>query len=176
MPHPDLLRAWLRQADSDLAAARAEAGGSAECHRRYWLQQACEKGIKALGIILWAERPADDGRFRADFLHRHSPLRNLKTVPGIPKSLAQLLKAIEADIGRIDGTGVILKVDATTPTTDLTDVSYRYPFFDVREGRIVAPVDYADWDAYQGNIEGVTAAIDRFLRVVRNRAKGGRNR
>jgi hypothetical protein len=176
MPDPDLLRAWLRQANSDLAAARADADGVAECHRRYWLQQACEKGIKALGIVLWAGRPSDDGRFRAAFLHRHSPLRNLKTVPDIPRSLAQLLRGIEAEIRSIDGTGLILKVDATTPTTDPIDVSYRYPFVDGRTGRVLAPIDYADWDVHQGNFEGVMAAIDRFLKAVRNGARAERVR
>ena len=45
------LKAWLRQARADLEAGKLEA--APECHRRYWLQQACEKGIKALGQILW---------------------------------------------------------------------------------------------------------------------------
>jgi hypothetical protein len=56
------LKAWIRHARADLDAGRCE--GGVECHRRYWLQQACEKGIKALGQILWKGSAADDGRFR----------------------------------------------------------------------------------------------------------------
>ena len=46
------LKAWLRQARADLNAGRSQGGD--ECHRRYWLQQASEKGIKALGLCLTA--------------------------------------------------------------------------------------------------------------------------
>ena len=51
------LKSWLRQAHADLEAGGIQA--SQECHRRYWLQQACEKGIKALGLLLW-ERSSPD--------------------------------------------------------------------------------------------------------------------
>jgi hypothetical protein len=78
-------------------------------------------------------------------------------------------------LGRLDGEGLLRRVDATTPTTDPTATSYRYPFRD-DAGRDVAPMDWSvtDWDAYQGNAAGVAAAIERFLRAVENRRKRGR--
>ena len=75
----ELLKAWLRQANADLQAGCDER--SVECHRRYWLQQACEKGIKALGMMHWSGPAADEGLLRAHFLHNHSPLRQLEAVP-----------------------------------------------------------------------------------------------
>ena len=149
--------------------------GGEECHRRYWLQQACEKGIKALGLILWRGPASDEGVFRASFLHKHSPLKQLKSDPLLPKSLRLLLRALETELERLDGAGLLLKVDATTPRTDPTEVSYRYPFVDAT-GRDVAPVDWtsADWDAYQGNIAGLVASVDRFLRAVENRRQRAR--
>jgi hypothetical protein len=170
------LRAWIRQAQADLHAGRAEDG--AECHRRYWLQQACEKGIKALGLLLWRGTPADEGLFRHRFLHKHSPLdqlaKEVREDAAVPKSLRFLLREIEAELSRLDGAGLLRRVDGTTPTTDPVDVSYRYPFR--ANGLDVAPCDWrsADWDSYQGNAIGIAAAIDRFLKAVDNRRLRGR--
>lgn len=170
MPDRKLVLAWLRQADCDLVAARIAEEGILECHQRYWLQQACEKGIKALGVLLWRGPAVHDGRFRGDFLHKHSPLQHLQKTPGIPKSLTLLLRELEAEISKLDGSGLLMRVDSTTPTTDPTHVSYRYPFVD-SAGELKAPAEYREWDSYQGNIEGVTAAIRRFLKAVRNRSR-----
>ena len=71
------LKAWLRQARADLEAGRGDA--VEECHRRDWLQQACEKGIKTLGLILWRGPASDEDILRRHFLHRHSPLKQLGT-------------------------------------------------------------------------------------------------
>jgi hypothetical protein len=172
------LRAWIRQARADLDAARLPNG--AECHRRYWLQQACEKGIKALGLILWRGAVADEAGFQRFFLHHHSPLKQLRDEigadPASAKSLRLLLRQLDAELQNLDGEGLLRKVDATTPTTDPADASYRYPFRD-SAGQEMAPVDWqtADWDAYQGNFDGVTASIGRFLRSVENRRQRGRS-
>ena len=171
------LKAWLRQARADLEAGRGE--GGQECHRRYWLQQACEKGIKALGVVMWNGPRADDGAFRGHFLHKHSPLKQLATElgndPALPKSLRLLLRQIDAELSRLDGEGLLRRVDGTTPTTDPTDVSYRYPFRD-NAGKDVAPRDWtaADWDSYQGNAAGVASAIERFIRAIENRRQRSR--
>ena len=120
-----------------------------------------------------------DGRFRQHFLHRHSPLKQLSQEvaadAGLPKSLRLLLRQLDAELGELDGEWLLRKVDSTTPTTDPTDASYRYPFRGPA-GEEVAPVDWsrADWDRYQGNSVGVAAAIDRFLRTVENRRQRGR--
>jgi hypothetical protein len=95
--------------------------------------------------------------------------------PSLPKSLRMLLRQIDAELYKLDGEGLLRKVDGTTPTTDPTDVSYRYPFRD-STGRDLAPQDWttADWDAYQGNAAGVAAVIERFLRAVDNRRQRAR--
>jgi hypothetical protein len=173
----DRLRAWLRQARADLSAGQAD--GVAPCHRRYWLQQACEKGIKALGLIMWRGHANEDGQLRHYFLGRHSPIRHLETAvaadPAIPRSLRFLFRQLRTELDGLDGAGVLARVDATTPTMDPTDVSYRYPFRD-NVGNDIAPVDWteADWDAYQGNAAGVIAAVERFLRAVENRRVAAR--
>ncbi len=172
------LKAWLRQARADLEAARGN--GGEECHRRYWIQQACEKGIKALGLVLWNGPPAHDGVFRGYFLHKHSPLKELATELNkdlaLPKSLRLLLRQLEVELNQLDGAGLLRKVENTTTTTKLSDVSYRYPFLDAG-GKDVAPRDWTttDWDAYQGNAAGVIAAIERFLRAVENRRQRSRS-
>jgi hypothetical protein len=163
------LKAWMRQARADWEVGRATSGS--ECHRRYWLQQACEKGIKALGILLWKGQAADESRFRQYFLHQHSPLKeladNAAVDPKFPKSLHLLVRQLETELGKIDGEDLLRKVDGIKQQRDASEVSYRYPFVDAA-GTEIAPVDWktSDWDLYQGNFAGVVAAIDRFLRAV----------
>lgn len=171
---PRHLEAWLAQAEADCAAGRAGGDGISECHRRYWLQQACEKGIKALGLLLWEGPPADEGAFRSEFLYKHSPLKNLQG-PGLPKSLKLLLRRLEEQLNALDGERLLRKVDATTPSTKPAEISYRYPFEDAKS-TVIAPVWFTEWDAYQGNHMGVVASIDRFLKAVRNRVRKDRSR
>lgn len=144
----------------------------------YWLQQACEKGIKALGIVIWRPEAPLDGLFRKHFLHKHSPIAQLKSdlkdksdpdLATHSRRFTLLLKQIEADLGKLDGGPLLLKVDSTRPTPNPIDVSYRYPFRD-SANNIVAPRDWttADWDAYQGNAMGIERAIERFLREIEN--------
>jgi hypothetical protein len=167
---------WIAQARADLEASRVNTGY--ECHQRYWLQQACEKGIKALGIVIWRPESSLDGLFRKYFLHKHSPIAQLRhdlngsSDPDLVKNSRRftlLLKQLEADLGKLDGGTLLLKVDSTTPTPSPTDVSYRYPFRDSTKN-LVAPRDWTttDWDAYQGNAMGIERTIKRFLREVEN--------
>src|SRR3954464_13915236 len=110
----------------------------AESHRRYWLQQACEKGIKALGLVLWHGPASDEGTLRSQFLHKHSPLQSLAQQPGLPQSLKLLFREIATELAGLDGAGLLRRIDTTAPTTNPTDVSYRYPFRD-GSGVYVAP-------------------------------------
>jgi hypothetical protein len=165
------LKAWLRQARADWHAGQAP--GVAPCHRRYWLQQAGEKSIKALGLTLRGTRGHNEGEFRHHFLGRHSPLAFLTTGvndASVPRSLRFLLRQIRTELSKLDGASVLERVDATRASMDPTDVSYRYPFRDVA-GNDVAPVDWteADWDVYQGNAAGVVAAVNRLLNALENR-------
>ena len=164
----DLLRAWIRQARADLGAGCSLAGE--ECHRRYWLQQACEKALKAFGLILW-HGPEDDSVLRRRFLLQHSPLSVLAAEPDLPKPLRALVREIKAELGQMDNGKLLLQLEGTTPTTNATDVSYRYPFVDT-DGNARAPADWTatDWNAYQGNAQGLSAALSRFLdRIERRR-------
>ena len=175
MAHSELESASvrLRQASADLRAGGAQNADTAECHRRYWLQQACEKGIKALGTLIWNGPDQDESLFRKLFLHQHSPLANLTLEAGkAPKSIRLLLRQVQSELSAIDGSGLLMKVDATTPSTALGTVSYRYPFQDPADtSRLIPPCDYPDWDAYQGNDVGVSSAVERLLRSVRNRVR-----
>ena len=172
MADPRTLKAWLVQARADHQAATVAEEGVLDCHRRYWFQQACEKGIKALGLVLWRGPASDEGQFRALVLNRHDPLKRLQKEPALPRSLWLLLREIETELGHIDNSGLLLRVDATTASTNPTDASYRYPFVD-RGGDLVAPATWSasDWDAYQGNEMGVAKAIDRLLSRVEDRIK-----
>jgi hypothetical protein len=88
----------------------------------------------------------------------------------------KFLNQLDAELNQLDGNGVLRKVDATTPTTDPTDTSYRYPFLDAT-GKDIAPVDWnaQDWDVFQGNALGVSAAVARLLDKLGNRRKAGRS-
>lgn len=172
------LKAWLRQARADLnACIGAGQDALAECHRRYLLQQACEKGMKALGLVLWDERAADVATFNRFFLHRHDPLSRLRAQEGLPRSLWALLRQIDAELGTIDNARLLRQVDATSPSTDPADVSYRYPFVDDQTGVVVAPADVQTdrWDAYQGNEMGVSRAVGRLLDRVEGRIRRNRS-
>jgi hypothetical protein len=101
----EIVKAWLRQARADLEAAEQPLGGMKDCHRRYWLQQANEKCIKALGLIAWQGPSADEAAFKARFLNKHSPLKNLQEEAGLPKSLWMLARQIETELAKLDGSG-----------------------------------------------------------------------
>jgi hypothetical protein len=55
-----------------------------------------------------------------------------------------LQRQLRAELGGIDGGDIVLRVDATTPTLNPTDVSYRYPFQDLEANVWVAPCDWDD--------------------------------
>lgn len=171
------LIAWLRQARADLDACVGTGRDAlAECHRRYLLQQACEKGMKALGLVLWDERTADVASFHQFFLRRHDPFSRLRAQEGLPRSLWALLRQIDAELGTIDNAALLRQVDGTSPSTDPTDVSYRYPFVHSQTGSVVAPVDVPtdQWDVYQGNEMGVSRAVGRLLDRVEGRIRRSR--
>jgi len=50
-------------------------------------------------------------------------------------------------------------------------VSYRYPFLDEESGDYVAPVDFQQWDAYQGTRARAIASVTRLLSAVGDRLK-----
>ena len=139
-----LVKSWLQQAAVDLKAGKAVSDNVSECHRRYWLQQACEKCIKAFGILLWDEN-IDDSNFKNSFLTKHSPLKNLRerlVNKELSNQLFTLNRHINSEINSLEGKDILLKIDATTPTTDVHNISYRSPFVNNVTGKVLAPVDY----------------------------------
>jgi hypothetical protein len=170
MATPKQVRSWIDQAEADLAAARADAGGVAECHRRYWLQQSYEKAIKALALMKWTGGAADEAEFTRQFLLQHSPLKKVGTTSTtLSKPLRALARELGAQVRRLDNGHVLIKIDATAPTSDPAEVSYRYPFH--RDGEFVPPASFDDWDDYQGNFMAAESAVRRLIGVVKDELK-----
>jgi HEPN domain-containing protein len=138
---------WLDQARSDLRAARAAARGEAECHRRYWYQQCCEKAIKANAITLLesTERSTLAG-FRDTFLRHHAPLavgkdqdveevreRLRRAYPEdwktIERTVLNVRRLTEAFVDNLRHARAIRKIDATRPSLSADAPSCRYPFY-----------------------------------------------
>jgi hypothetical protein len=178
---------WLQQARADRDASRATKIG--DCHKRYLLQQAYEKAIKALGLACMNEHQAKDKRIASAlgdyFLHHHTPMtvfssdddaerlrELLADYPGFGATVHRQLKTIRTRILTILGdrtdakiVKVWEKIDATRPTKSIDSVSYRYPFVDPPKSSLgIAPCAWAGWDAYQGPEQDVRDAIDELIR------------
>ncbi len=165
MATPRQVEQWLIQADADLKASEAHAEGIYESHRRYWLQQAYEKAMKAWGLMKWRFNAADEARFHQVFMRRHSPFLSIDTTNAPPKSIHLLQREAGVFVRRLAYRDVLMKLDATTPELDETQVSYRYPFLE--DGNHVAPSLYEHWDAYQGEAGEVGRSVRRFIQEVR---------
>jgi hypothetical protein len=170
MVTPRQVRSWIDQAEADLAAAKAHGEGISECHRRYWLQQSYEKAIKALALMKWTGGPADDADFARHFLLQHSPLKRVGMSPTpLSKALRLLARELDAHVRRLDNSAVLLRIDATTPTSNPAEVSYRYPF--QRDGEFLAPSSFGEWDLYQGNFQAAESGVRRLIRGVNDELK-----
>jgi hypothetical protein len=182
---PDL---WLQQAKADEAASRAK-GALAECHRRYLLQQAYEKAVKALALACLTKKQRTNKRFASAlgdcFLHHHTPWTVFSTMDdaewkvslltAYDKDWAHLLKDLKALRNHVaarlqqgaDAATVTAwkRIDATRPSKAADAVSYRYPFVDAKtdpEG--VAPSNWKGWTAYQGDEKSVREAVAELFR------------
>lgn len=167
MATPKQVRAWLEQAEADLQASRAEGDGTKDCHRRYWIQQAYEKTIKAYALMRWQGNAEEEAEFNRLFLLQHSPLKVVSTaVTPLSKALHLLARDVEAFVRGLDNSALLVKIDATTPRNDPAEISYRYPF--LVDGNYVAPAGYDGWDSYQGDAVGARAAVSRLISTVRD--------
>lgn len=167
MPELKQVKAWLDQATADLRAAQAKDDAIAECHRRYWFQQSCEKAIKALGLLRWADTndPALTTELTAVFLKQHAPYDTLQSSAPKSKAIKALQREIDSFLRQLDNFALLKKLDATRPYFNPSEVSYRYPF--IQDGSYVAPCDFEGWDGYQGNTMGVESAVGKLLKAVR---------
>ena len=175
---------WLDQARVDLDAALVKTAN--ESHRRYWLQQSYEKALKC-----WVRAnmiPLDDDYEHACgliFWHAHSPLLRLtraKNENYVRQKIGKKLQHRGHDvflglhlIGREIRSmfrsskkheAMLLQIDATTPSTDTSKISYRYPFYVASpERKMVSPSKYGDqgWLNYQGDEDRVQAAVRWLL-------------
>jgi hypothetical protein len=118
----------------------------------------------------WTGSAADDAEFAKQFLLQHSPLKRVgKNTSTLSKALWLLARELVSQIGALDNGPLLLKIDATTPTSDPAEVSYRYPFR--HNGDYVSPASYSDWDLYQGDSMAVKSAVGRLIGVVRDELK-----
>lgn len=164
------VRCWLDQAEEDLRVARETLDHiEAPSHGRYWYQQCYEKTIKAWGLMAFSS-PDDNAEalFRRFFLQRHAPIRELANQgPSMTPHLKRFMRQVESFIESSGHASALRQLDATLPTTDPTQISFRYPFRDIEDGgRWMAPVEYAGWDRYQGNQMAVEAAVGRLMKLV----------
>ena len=164
----ELVECWIRQAEEDLEAAKAEAEGISENHRRYWFQQSYERAVKAFGLLKYQPGAQEGNLVNRVFLHRHDPLLRLgqEQVPQLPRGLRLLRREVIAFVDRQDQSEFLRKIDATTATTDISEVSYRYPFLD--DGVPTYPSQYVGWDTYQGGAMAVRSSLERLIRSVRD--------
>lgn len=167
---PAQVRAWIEQSEADLLAARTDADGLRECHRRYWIQQSYEKAIKAYALMQWTGSDEEEAQFARLFLLQHSPLTHVQgTGTPLSKPLHLLTRQVLTFVRGLDNGALLLKIDGTTPRNDPSEISYRYPF--LAEDAYVAPASFEDWDGYQGNMAGVRAAVARLLTEVKAELK-----
>ncbi len=174
MATPEQVSPWIRQAEADLAAARVESDGIAECHRRYWIQQSYEKAIKALAFTLLGGTDDENKALRQ--LLSHSPLKLLAeriVDPKTPlpktldrKRLRLLKRDLDAFVRRLDNAKFLEKVDDLEPTPHDEDPSYRYPF--MAGGEYLPPIDFQDWELHLGGIAGAISAVQRLIRAVKD--------
>jgi hypothetical protein len=173
---------WFQQARADRDASKA--AKISDCHKRYLLQQAYEKAIKALGLACMNEHQAKDKKIASAlgdyFLHHHTPMTVFSSdddaerlgeiqaaYPKFGENVHRQLKTIRMQIVTIlrDGTDAKVvkiweKIDATRPTKSIDSVSYRYPFVDPQNQLGIAPCAWTGWDAYQGPEQDVRDAVD----------------
>jgi hypothetical protein len=166
------VKAWIEQADADLLAARAESADLRECHRRYWIQQAYEKAIKAFALMRWNGGVEEHAQFERLFLLQHSPLKTVaETNTPLSKALHLLEREVQSFVRKnlAGEASTLLKIDSTTPRNAPEEISYRYPF--LVDGEYTAPTAYEDWDGYQGSFMAARGAVERLLRAVRDELK-----
>ncbi len=160
---------WIDQATADLQAAESEHEGIRECHRRYWLQQAYEKGIKAYGIALWnpAGATPEEQQQWGKFCFAHSPLSQLDEFTLPPKKIWALRRQIDAELNTKVGDKLdqLRKIDDTKPAKSPDEVSYRYPFRD--GGTWVIPAEWDGWARYQGDEAASRKAVRTLIASVR---------
>ena len=173
MVPPKQVSAWIRQAEADLEAAKADTSSLAECHRRYLIQQSYEKAIKALALMLWeSSTAAEMAQFDNLFLKQHSPLKTMADNAGdLYKPLYHLNRQLTSFLKGQPHGEVLLKIDSTKPTTRPDKVSYRYPFIDDESGDHTAPADFNQWDIYQGKRSDALKGVAGLLSAVNERLK-----
>lgn len=166
MATPKQVKAWVDQASADFDASCVRDEKIAERHRRYWLQQAYEKAIKAYALVRWSGgSQLVDADFRKFFLSKHSPVTMIESVKEpLSKELHLLRREVRAFVNGLQSK-VLLQIDATTPQQDPSKISYRYPF--VLNDEYVAPSSFNGWDSYQGDEMAARAGVGQLLEAVR---------
>jgi HEPN domain-containing protein len=166
----------LRQANYDLVAAQAGAAEIRENHRRFWLQQAYEKALKAWAILDFRSRDASEAMaFEKVYLLGHSPLYrfqhpNLEKHVNISRVLSRSLRTFLNRSLTAEDIRILETIDAMVPSDDPSVVSYRYPFLDPGSQALIAPSDFTAWDEIQGTHVQVGSTLRRLIRKVNDYA------
>ncbi|MGM0578169.1 MAG: hypothetical protein ACQEXJ_20760 [Myxococcota bacterium] len=175
----------MDQARADLRAARCTDDAVAECHRRYWLQQAYEKALKAYLVAQVGKRERHEVLLivRDTILGSHSPLTDFPRGVDLDDLKARLEQAYPDDwqrglrlvellrrhahafVTNRRGHEALYKLDDTRPSIAARYPSYRYPFFD--GGKSVAPAKWRGWTGYQGPEEEVAGAVEELIDAAR---------
>jgi len=154
--------AFLRQANADQAASLAS--GIPEFVARYLLQQACEKALKAFGYAKYTGRPGDGAQIDAYFFNRHDPIAKISSAEVLPNGVHLLRRELARFLAEFPERVALERIDATTPSTNMNAVSYRYPF--MVDGAWTTPEEFTGWTPYQGGLGQVRTATKKLLARV----------
>lgn len=180
---------WIAQATSDLGVFEQLAGveGSAS-QRWYLLQQAYEKAIKSIGIIVFSPSIPDSTLcrgFKHFFLATHRPLTAIASLnlaalqkqfkreaSHVYRALVSFSNQMDAIVGEVHGAEVLRRLDAVHQSFSAEEKSFRYPFFaDPPDGSPIAPCEYTDWGVDVGTEKRVHGAVKNVLKTARREAK-----
>jgi hypothetical protein len=185
MPTFPAPRTYLQQARADFRACQLQTSDFAECHRRYFLQQAFEKALKSFLLVKLGVGNEDEQvefLLRDTILGSHSPLADFppgadlaeleeQLVRRYPKhwergiKLLKMLRREAAGLIERSGAGPVLrKIDGTRQSIRAQVPSYRYPFFEDRLE--ITPATWGAWDTYQGTWHTVVPAVHNLIETV----------
>lgn len=175
----DEVWAWLEQAKADLQAASVLVDENTESHRRYWLQQAYEKAVKAFGLSL-LESPSEEHRaeLRGGFLRHHDPVRSFEAHPPASKVISALKRRLSTFVRSHPEYPTLDRLEEHKARLDSSSMSYRYPFKRAQDATWIAPARFADWSELLGSFDKSREAVRSFVTAVENEHKkmrrGGR--
>lgn len=175
----DEVRAWLEQARADLLAASVMVDENTESHRRYWLQQAYEKAVKAFGLsLLESPTAAERAELRKAFLGHHDPVQSIEKHAPESKLIHALKRRVSTFVQSQRDYTALNRIEDHKARFDHTTMSYRYPFKRAQDATWITPAQFTDWSELLGSFDKSIEAVGSFVNSVENEYKkmrrGGR--